>query len=305
MDPSFRSPRSDTPTDPVAQTGRSGSDRAPLVLLAGLGAVVAAAIGLAQAFPPAASPAPIASPVAAASSPVGTPRTSAPASREPGVPAPPRLRAAELVAGVRDGSLDGRLVYADATLTVDCRETVASPCASPDLAIDGLALDVGPGAMGVALGAPPDRAVLVLAVVGDRLVYLGPLIVHLDGSPALSEVARIADAGPGTEPAPAVLTDVRGWLVEEPCLAPFSGPAPCRVGTFLADDEPLAEAAPPTGAMTAVRVADDAWGVDRAPGAVLGGPYLVQRVTRETVGDPTWEVVARYDPSRSVRVVIP
>jgi len=72
---------------------------------------------------------------------------------------------------------------------------------------------------------------------------------------------------------------------------------------FLAEEPPPAgdPSRPVPGETVALLPA--AWGIDPASDDVLEGPFLV-RLTDPGSGPP-WEIVARYDPSRSVRVVIP
>ena len=154
---------------------------------------------------------------------------------------PPRLRAAELVEAVRSGSLEHTLVFADATLDVDCGDA-HEPCVDPRLAVEGLALDVLPGTLGAAVGIPLPRSVLVLEVQGTRLVYRGALIVQSNGTPRYEVLAGGSAARP---PDPSALTDVAGWLVlDGPCLGPPKGPLPCARRAMLADQEPTATDGP-------------------------------------------------------------
>jgi hypothetical protein len=214
---------------------------------------------------------------------------------------PPRLRAAELVAGVLDGSLDGRLVYADATLVPGC-DPAAPGCATPPR-IAGLGLDLTVAAHAErALRGVPDNAVLVLAVRGSRLEYLGSLIAHPDGSPTLERLT--AEVLAPTSRQAQSLFDASGWLVVNPaCVTPGGGLASCPDRRpFLADDAPLAD-----GILRGneVRLSPALWGVDVARDTVSPGPFIVRAADPGGFRGPVWEVVARYDPSRSVRVVIP
>jgi len=71
----------------------------------------------------------------------------------------------------------------------------------------------------------------------------------------------------------------------------------------------LAEEQPPAGDPSrpvpgeAVVLSPAAWGIDPASDTVLEGPFLVG--VTDPGSDSPWEIVARYDPFRSVRVVIP
>jgi hypothetical protein len=214
---------------------------------------------------------------------------------------PPRLRAAELVEAVRSGSLEDMLVFADARLEVDCGDA-HQPCADPTLAVDGLALDVLPGTLGTEVGIPLPRSVLVLEVQGTRLVYRGALIAYSNGTPRYEVLAGGSAARP---PDPSALTDVAGWLVlDGPCLGPPKGPLPCARRATLADQDPTSSAARTTVGPT-VAVPVGAWGIDDAASAIVPGPFLVRRNPATGDDEPDWQIVASYDPLRSVRVVIP
>ena len=149
--------------------------------------------------------------------------------------APPRLRAGELVEAVLSGSLEDTMVFADATLDVDC-EKAHQPCTDPTLAVEGLALDVVPGTFGTRVGIPLPRSVLVLQVEGSGLVYRGALIVQSNGTPRYEVLAGGSAARP---PDPSALTDVAGWLMlDGPCTTPPSAFQPCPRLAMLADEEP-------------------------------------------------------------------
>jgi hypothetical protein len=216
--------------------------------------------------------------------------------------APLRLRAAELVDAVRAGLFEHALVFADARLTVDCGDA-HEPCADPTLAVEGLALDVVPGTLGTAVGIPLPRSLLVLEVEGTRLVYRGALIVQSNGTPRYEVLAGGSAARP---PDPSALTDVAGWLVlDGPCLGPGNGPLPCARRALLVDQEPTSSDARSADAGPTVSVPVGAWGIDDAASAVVPGPFLVRNNASTADDEPAWQIVARYDPSRSVRLVIP
>ena len=72
----------------------------------------------------------------------------------------------------------------------------------------------------------------------------------------------------------------------------------------LADEQPTAgqrgeELGP------SVAVPDGAWGIDDAGSTIVPGPFLVRPNPEAGDDGPAWQIVARYDPLRSVRVVIP
>jgi hypothetical protein len=95
-----------------------------------------------------------------------------------------------------------------------------------------------------------------------------------------------------------------GWLVVDPaCIRTGDATATCPPRPpFLADATPLPDGTLRKDAGLEVTLSPDLWGVDRAAGPVTPGPFLLAPPTED--GGP-WQVVARYDPSRSVRVVIP
>lgn len=288
---------------PVAPVGGGGrSRRTGGVALLGvvlLGAIVAA-VGLAQAFPAeprSTSVVPAVSPVAREPGPASpTPFAGRVTPPPVVVAAPRRLDRTALTDGVRDGSLDGWLVYADADLVDPCAGAAASCTGNPSIA--GLALPVDGAREEMDAGGPPDAAILVLRVDGGHLAYLGSLIVHLDGSPSLATLSD--ELAAGLNPA-STLFDARGWLVlRPPCIAPAPEATCAPVPAFLADDEPEPDGIVRSDRGEDVAIAPDPWGFTPND-TVRGGPFLV----RLTGGDPRWQVVARYDPSRSVRVVIP
>ena len=105
------------------------------------------------------------------------------------------------------------------------------------------------------------------------------------------------------------LYDASGWLVVNPVCVTAGGPAASAAATtcpdqppFLAEDEPLDGGILRSDAGEVVVLSPSLWGVNTATDTVTEGPFLVAERPGE---EPRWEVVARYDPSRSVRVVIP
>jgi hypothetical protein len=297
----------DVPVAPLGSSGRGRGSRGSLLAALGVAAALLGAVVLGQLFPAGSADPGRASPLAAVSStgpgPSAQETMVAPSIDALALRAPPRLTASALAGGVRDGTLDGFLLYADATL-VDACEAPGPACR---LAVQGLGLEVVPGAPAAGSRPPvPDRAVLVLAVRGGILEYLGSLIVDPDGSPSLSSLPVPPVAVPGQ-----TLFDAAGWLVRDPaCVAgdPETPEAvtalpPAPACASLSDDPPRPHDAPPSDRGRAVALAPDPWGVEPSLERPLEGPFLVR------VADPgsghAWEVVARYDPTRSVRVVIP
>ena len=272
----------DVPVAPLAADGRSGSSRAPILAAVAIFGLVLAAIGLARVFPattdgPAVT---LPSTPGVAAAPASAAATAGPFA----IPVAPRLRAAQLVEGVLDGSLDGTLVYADAFLRRSCRPEESAACSEATLAIDGLGLDV------VAVDPAhdevtdvPEHGLLVLVVQGSRLEYLGPLTVSPTGSPPLSTLA----------PATQTLYDASGWLVLDPACVTAGGPAASNAATrcperppFLAEDEPSRGGILRSDAGEVVALSPSLWGVDTAD-TVTEGPFLVAPAARRgaSLGD--------------------
>ena len=223
---------------------------------------------------------------------------SPPASRE----VSPRLRAGELAEAVRSGSLEQHAGVCRRDAGRRLRRGLP-PCADPTLAVEGLALDVVPGTLGTAVGIPLPGSVLVLEVHGSGLVYRGALIVQSNGTPRYEVLAGGSAARP---PDPSALTDVAGWLMlDGPCTSPPSAFLPCPRLSMLADKQPKPTGHRRADAGPAVAVPLGAWGIDDAGSSIVEGPFLVRPTRPRATTTPAWEIVARYDPSRSVRVVIP
>jgi hypothetical protein len=263
-----------------------------------VGALLVVGVALAELFP--------GSPDRTAVVPPPAPTLAAVPSVSPDLDAPViasarRVKASELAAGIADATLDGALVYADAKLVGRCRPAATSGC-TIDLSVDGLAVDVVQAASIGGEPAPvPPGSLLVLAVRGRRLDYLGSLIVDPDGPPSLDALS--AEAAGAPEPFARQLHDVGGWLVTDPgCGGPQAGGAGCNRGPFLSDEQPLADGALRSHQGGDVLLSPTVWGVERGLDTVSAGPFLVRATGWPAV---PWQVVARYDPSRSVRVVIP
>ena len=291
--------------EPLVRAGARRTRRGLLLIGVSFAVILGVLVGLAQAFPPQRSA--LVEPSAIASDrPTATPSTG-PASPDGGGPGafPRRYRPADLVARVLDGRLDGYVVYADARLRRSCPSERATDCTPTTLAVEGLGLDVvAADSAGRGVAEVPARALLVLLVRGGRLEYLGSLIAAPDGSPPLDSIAP-SGAAPDTAAARQTLHDTSGWLVVDPrCASPAGARAlPCPPQeAFLAADQP--QGADPIGSARGqvVALAPDPWGIDPVPGAIIEGPFIV---TTGPAGGPAWEVLARYEPARSVRVVVP
>jgi len=282
---------------PIGRLDGRGDRRRAAVVVGAIAMVVVVGLASAQLRPEVEAPVAIVpiEPIA--------PITDSPPTPDASVEVtPPRLRAAELVEAVLSGALEDTLVYADATLDVECGEE-RMPCADPRLAVEGLALDVVPDTLGTAIGIPLPRSVLVLEVQGAGLVYRGALIVQSNGTPRYEVLAGGSAARP---PDPSALTDVAGWLMlDGRCTGPPTAILPCPRLAMLTDEQPTPTGQRREDAGPSIAVPHGAWGIDDAGSAIVPGPFLVRPNPEAGDDGPAWQIVARYDPSRSVRVVIP
>jgi hypothetical protein len=244
----------DVPPAPVRDP--RGGGRAGLIALAGITAIIAAAIGIAQLRPPAPTPPrvslalPTSGPTAAA-----LPSSGPSAAPDPSAilaDTPPRLSREYLRAAVLDGSLDGRLVFVEGVMRATflrCQDRTQDTSDCVELEIPGIGLPVRLGEAGVPVqpgesdtpwpGEPPPGAWLVTVARDGGLVYLGSLVPSGDRAQTIDGI--VEGFGPrGRDWTDGTLFEVDGFLL-----------------------------APP---------AED--------------------------GEP-WRVVIRYEPSRSVRVLVP
>ena len=295
----------DVPPAPVR--GTRGGRRAAVAALAVVGAAIAVGVALAQVVPP--------EPAAQATSVAGSPGGSFPiGDPTPGAVEgdaavrPRRLSAADLAAAVRDGSLDGRLVFVDGTLDAiprRCQSLAQGDRGCVDLAIPGLGLPVWAGEASVPWsGPPPPGAWLVTVARTGGLAYLGSLVPWLDGPRSIGELGRRlgsdGDGAPG-----GTLFEADGHLVVNPvheCVTRAAEATPCPAPSpFLADDRPLDDGILVSDAGAEVRLEGAVPEVDPAD-VVTPGTFLVAPGV-----DPAepWLVVARYDPARAVRVLVP
>ena len=152
-------------------------------------------------------------------------------------------------------------------------------------------------------GEPPPDAWLVTVARDGGLVYLGSLVPVEDGPSTIDEI--VEGFGPrGRDWTDGTLFEVDGYLVVNPvhpCRRAVAGATPCPAPSpFLSYDAPVADgilvsdAAPswssrrPCRRSTRTRSSPRAFLL--APPADDGAP---------------WRVVARYEPSRAVRVLVP
>jgi hypothetical protein len=209
-----------------------------------------------------------------------------------------------LEAAVRDGSLDGRLVFVDGTITHEaarCPGMTESFGGCVVLAIPGLALPVWQADTAIPWRAdPPSGAWLVTVARYGGLLYLGSLLPRFGEDVPVAVVG--ADAMP---PAEGSLFEATGYLVQHPlhtCFRPGVAATPCPPPPpFLAQDAPTPDGLLVSDAGADVELARSVAEVDAAA-VVTPGTFLVQR-SRTEGGDAI--VVARYVPSRAVRVLVP
>lgn len=282
---------------PPTRVGSRGN-RAPLVILAMGLAAIAGALAVANVGPgmPAAQ-ATFAPPSASAGSPGASSRLA------PVGAVPPRLSPVDLAARVRDGSLEGRLVFVDGEIRatpVDCGrspEPSGAECFSIHIPGLGVPLELAPSAM--PWDDPPPGSWLVTAARAGALVYLGALKPDDDAPDDASELTRRLLGGE-RPPLAGSLFQVTSWLV--------ASPAP----PFLAADEPLRDGTLRSDRGAEVTIEEPVIDVDPLA-VVTPGPFLLatpgdclpSAAWATCLGDQRWVVVARYEPSRSVRVQVP
>ena len=305
----------DVPPGPVR--GPRGGSRAGVAALIGLCMVVAGAIGIAQLAPAPGDPAhrSFAAPAQAAPSPPSGSMPEAPsasASAPAPVPDPsallagttPRMGREALAAAVRGGTLDGRLVFVDGALEVtpvQCQSPAQAAGGCVGLVIRGLGLPVRQGQDAVPWRAdPPPGAWLVTVARAGGLVYIGSLVPDQTGPARVTDVAAAAPPD-----AAGTLFEVRGWLVTNPihtCFRPGVAATPCPPpAPFLAEHEPLPDGVLVADAGAEVAVATKAPDIDPLA-TVVEGTFLVQH---RQAGEGGLLVVARYEPPRAVRVLVP
>ena len=170
----------------------------------------------------------------------------------------------------------------------------------------------GPGARGrsrarsaLRVGIPLPRSVLVLGVQGTRLVYRA----RSSSSPTGRRRYEVLAGGSAARrPDPAALTDVARLAHARRAVHDARRARSCPVPASRCWPTTSRTRRPPARRRRARgRRPAGAWGDRPTRARPRRGP--VPRPTQPAAADaddpPAWEVVARYDPSRSVRVVIP
>ena len=298
-----------------------GGRPAGLLALAGIVTVIVAAIGVAQLVPPAPAPPRLsfAVPTIGPTAGVGE-RSTAPATlaSDPSTilaDSPPRLSREDLSNAVRDGSLDGRLVFVEGVMRatrVPCEGEPETSLGCVDLEIPGIGVPIRPGEISTPWpGEPPPDAWLVTVARDGGLVYLGSLVPSEDGVRTVDGI--VEDFGPrGRDWTDGTLFEVDGYLVTEPvrgCVAEGPDATLCPAPPpFLVYDDPLADGifVLDAGAvvLSAGAVVDLSASMPEIdPDAVVtAGTFLVAPPDDD---EGPWRVVARYEPSRAVRVLVP
>jgi hypothetical protein len=310
-----RTGRVEVPPTRVPERGR----RAPYAVLALGVATICGAVAIAQ-LGPATVPEPIAFDLPTRP-PATLAATASPAATQGPVPdaVPPRLSRTDLGERVRDGSLDGRLVFVDGVLQateVACEppwDGGGGPC--QELSVPGLGLEVRPEPVAMPWrGLPPPGAWIVTVARNGRLGYLGSLVPErVMAGDAEELVVRLiqGDVAPRGS-----LFQVDGWLIVTPnatCRRPdASRTTPCPlVPPFLAADPPSAFGIRSSNRGAAVDLAASVVDVDpdevMTPGVFLLAPPEACDLgeASDACLDLDWTLVARYEPARSVRVLVP
>ena len=293
---------------PTRLRGSGGGRGRGLTVLAAVAVVIAGAVGLAQVTNRTDRSIALVQPSAATTSrpDVTAPVDVAVASPTLGPVAAildrtsTRLRPSDLAARVRDGSLEGQLVFVDGELSVrpvGCRSLATVRTACVDLAIPGLGLPVHAAQPSMVWSpAPPLGAWLVTVARAGALVYLGSLVPDRDVPTSIPALERRLAGSPGKQPE-GTLFQANGTLVTNipsPCNNLCPPPPP-----YLADGRSWSNPAlPETG--TVVSVVRNAPEIP-ADTERFDGTFLLSRT-----GDGTeWQVVARYVPAHSIRVQVP
>lgn len=283
--------------EPTRLRGSGGGRGRGIVVLGVVAVVIGTAVGLAQL----ASPHP--SPVAVV--PVSTPDVAAATPAEPSATTtrsvqPTRLRPADLAQALHDGSIAGRLVFVEGSLDVTpvhCRSLKEGWSGCVDLSVAGLGARLWAGE-GVRPwpGDPPAGSLLVTVARTDGLLYLGALTPdrdHVAGITALE--AKLADRGHEAAH-DGSLYEVEGSLVPLPrrsCPEGCPAASPFLVDKLASVSELISSSGVPV-------VVDDGTPDVDTDATVVQGTFLVGRTD-----DEAWQVVARYQPERSIRVIAP
>jgi len=286
---------------PTPLRGSGGGRGRAAFVLGAMGLVLAGAVGVAQLTTRAAPRVAVATAGTDASHavPAASPTPLNATAILDGTPA--RLHPAALAAAVRDGSLDNRLVFVDGDLrveSVDCDNLATVRLGCIQLTIPGLGLPVRAAEPRLAWMPVPLDAWLVTVARGRALVYLGSLVPDRQLPSSLRDLEQRLIDGPGhgtKDRRDGTLFETNGTLLTgapPPCTGACPSERPTLAAPLLVGDG--------VGTETVVDVPANTPDVDlRAQW--LGGPFLVTR-GRAGAG---WQVVARYVPSRAVRVQVP
>ena len=227
------------------------------------------------------------------------------------------MSAAELQAGLADGSLSGRLILVDGSLqsvaSTPCSVTRGPQCVTLSLrGLEGILVQAEQPLAGVADTPMPATGHLLFRAGPGLLTYLGRPPARLDAPVSATQLLATANA-PGSD----VLSVVSGWLVVggihscpfEPAGAtPCPGPPP-----WLTDDKPFDDGmlASNGGSSVAITPTVSRQTVGQI---VTRGPFLVRRIWRTAICDAPagvdcsgaqWQVVAAFDPQEVVRAQVP
>ena len=308
------------PPAPLRESG--GGRRAGVLALVGVSGAIALALVIAQVgskdlpTPSVPSATPAGPSVVAVLPSVKTAPTETP------VEVPPRLSRDALAKAVHDGSLEGRLVFVDGILRVTpvpCAGRTGGSTGCVQLEIGGLGLPVSAADSAIPWqGDPPAGAWLVTVARSGTLAYLGSLSPPRAGIPSIDELTSELLGGRLDEP-PASLFEATGYLVARsiyPCVTGDAAPTTCpALSRFLAGDAPRTDGSLATARGANVTITASVPEVDRHA-AVTEGTFLVTVPGTEpcrprhvgpacTAAAVSWLLVARYEPSRAVRVQVP
>jgi len=210
-------------------------------------------------------------------------------------------------------------VFIDGTLTaneIPCEPPLdgrGGPCV--ELSIPGLSLEVRPEPVAMPWrGVPPQGAWIVTIARNGRLGYLGSLVPSPVMADDATEMAvRLVN---GDLRASGSLYQLDGYLIVNP-IHPCEQPDPSRTtpcplaAPFLAAEPPLEGGTPRSNRGSDVQLAAPVVDVDPddvvTPGLFLLTPPETCDLDEASDDclDVPWTVVARYEPSRSVRVLVP
>ncbi len=227
------------------------------------------------------------------------------------------MSAAELRAGLADGSLTGRLILVDGSLlsvaSPPCSVTRGPECVTLYLrGLEGVLVQAEQPLASIVDTPVPTSGHLLFRAGPGLLTYLGRPPERLDAPVSATQLLGTANA-PGSD----VLSVVSGWLVVggihscpfEPAGAtPCPGPPP-----WLTDDRPFDDGmlASNDGSNVALTPTMSRQTVGQI---VTRGPFLVRRIWKTAICDAPagvdcpgaqWQIVAAFDPQEVVRAQVP